>query len=188
MEKEEIIHLTNLLKSVQNALIKKDAVQLKNLSNQTLHSSSIHQHRGLIAIAVISYALSKIIERGDFKEIANWNVFVKKFNAALSLAISALKKSDFDEYGKQIQHARRHLEEVSTNLKSYMKEIIQKARINKASRIYEHGISLEQTAKLLGITQWDLSEYTGRSKTPEVKQNLTINTKTRAKTALEFFK
>ena len=42
--------------------------------------------------------------------------------------------------------------------------MFRRARINKASRIYEHGISLAQTAELLGITQWELMKYLGQTK------------------------
>jgi len=187
MEPEELIHIRKVIESSKAALIKKDALKLKELSSQMTHVSSIHQHRGLIAISVIVYTLSKMIERKDYEKFKNWDNFVKKFNSELGKAVSALKRKDMAEYDRNIIEARKTLETISKIQKSYVEEIIVKASINKASKLYEHGISLEQTAKLLGITQWDLSEYAGRTKIPDVKQNITINTQTRAKMALEFF-
>ena len=73
-------------------------------------------------------------------------------------------------------------------MKPYINEVLRKASINKASRIHEHGISLGQTAKLLGITQWELSEYIGRKEITDRRYSQTINTKIRAKMAMEFFK
>ena len=62
---------------------------------------------------------------------------------------------------------------------------MRKASINKASRIYEHGISLGKTAQLLGITQWELTEYTGQKR--EEKPYGALSAKKRAQMALEFF-
>jgi predicted transcriptional regulator len=83
--------------------------------------------------------------------------------------------------------ARKTLSSLSVNLKPYIEEVMRKASINKASKIYEHGISLGQTANLLGISQWELSEYTGQTSIADTNYNNTINTKKRAQMAMEFF-
>jgi predicted transcriptional regulator len=72
-------------------------------------------------------------------------------------------------------------------MKPYIQEVLRKASINKASKIYEHGISLGQTAQLLGITQWELSEYSGQTNVSDNDYNKTLDIKKRAKMALEFF-
>ena len=64
---------------------------------------------------------------------------------------------------------------------------MQKAKINKASRLYEHGISMEKTAKLLGISQWELAEYVGPMGASEYPQTQTLDIKKRVKKAMEFF-
>jgi CRISPR/Cas system-associated protein Cas7 (RAMP superfamily) len=46
---------------------------------------------------------------------------------------------------------------------------------------------MEQTSKLLGITQWELSDYIGQSPISEAKESQTVDIKKRAKLALEFF-
>ena len=75
---------------------------------------------------------------------------------------------------------------VYEHLKQYIQDVFKKAAINKGSKIYEHGLSLEHTAKLLGTSQWELSEYIGQ-KHFDVQQVQTIDIKERAKMALEFF-
>ena len=62
-----------------------------------------------------------------------------------------------------------------------------KASVNKASKIYEHGISMGRTAKMLGITQWELSEYTGQKNVPDNPYNETFDVRKRAEMAMEFF-
>lgn len=186
-EKKECENASSVLKQAKEALAEKSAVKLKDLSNRTIHSSCSYQDAGSITSAVLIYALSKLIEREDYKKIKNWDKFVKKFNASINLAILALDQNNSDMYAKYMEQARKILESTSLNLKPYIEEVLRKASINKGGRLYEHGISLGQTARLLGITTWELSEYTGQEKIEDSVFNETINIKKRAKIALEFF-
>lgn len=188
IKKEEVAHLQEVLKTSQIALIRKDSIKLKELSDQTIHTTSIHQHRGLITITVIIYALSKMVERQDYKKIKNWASFTKKLNKEFSHAIVALKKDNLKLYDQSILQARKILEAFSGEFKQYIKEVITKASINKGGKLYEHGLSLEKTAHLLGISQWELNEYAGTTmgKT-SARLSSTIKVKDRAKMALEFF-
>jgi len=187
IDKKEISYRIILLNNVKSNLAKKNPIELKDLSNQTIHSASIIQDSASITIAVIIYALSKIIERDDYKKISTWSSFVKKFNLYMDGAIFALKQNDEKKYKDKLTEARKAIESISPNLKKYIKDVLRKAAINKASKLYEHGVSLEQTSKLLGITQWELSEYTGQKDLPDNKLNQTLTVKQRAKMALEFF-
>jgi len=73
-------------------------------------------------------------------------------------------------------------------MREIIQEVLRKASINKASKIYEHGLSLAKTSKLLGITQWELSEYVGGKDNMQVNLNKTIDAKARAQMAMEFFR
>ena len=187
LPKEEIEHHISVLENVKSALSNKNLLQLKELSNKTINTASSNQDSASITIAVIIYAISKLIERKDYNKISNWDKFVKKFNSTLDLAIKALKEKKDEAYGKYIDRARQIISSQSITLKPYIQDVLKKASINKASKIYEHGVSIEQTAKLLGITQWELSEYIGSKDIADLKQNQTMNIKSRAKMALEFF-
>ncbi|MFH1802784.1 MAG: hypothetical protein ABH864_05055 [archaeon] len=187
LPKEEISHQAYVLEQAKQALLNKNVSQLKALSNRTVNTASSQQDSSSITIAVIIYTLSKLVEREDYKKIKDWDKFVKKFNATLDLAIKALEDENPDAYGRHINKARQIISSNSITLKPYIQDVLKKASINKGSKIYEHGISLEQTANLLGISQWELSDYIGSRSFADVKQNQTINVKQRAKMAMEFF-
>lgn len=187
LPQEEVDNQLQILEQTQQALSTKNIFQLKFLSNKTINTASAQQDSSSITIAVMIYALSKFVEREDFKKMSGWDKFVKKFNATIDLAIKALKDENDKAYEKHIQKARQIISSHSPSLKQYIHDVLKKASINKGSRIYEHGISLEQTAKLLGISQWELSDYIGSKTLADIKQNQTIDVKTRAKMALEFF-
>lgn len=185
---EEVSHVINVLEETKEAIAREDVLKLKELSNLTIHSASTAQDTGSVTIAVIVYALSKIIERREVFKIINWKVFIKKIDGIISLAIKALKEDKIDKYEKYMALLRKTITSTNLNIKHSIQDVMRKASINKASRIYEHGISLGHTAQILGITEWELSEYAGQTKIPDVKFNVTISVEKRAKLAMEFFK
>ena len=78
------------------------------------------------------------------------------------------------------------LTKLDPKLKIHIKEVFEKARINKASRLYEHGISAGRTADLLGISTWELMDYSGT--TGLADKGITKDVKERIKIARELFK
>jgi len=187
MDKEESEHFISVLEETKNALLQQDILKLKELSDNTIHSASSQQDSASISMAVIIYALGKLVERRDRLKIRDWNSFVKKFNSAIGLAIKALKDDNEEAFQRYVEAARKVITSEAISIKPFVQEILKKASINKGSKIYEHGISIEQTSKLLGISQWELSDYVGQKAGSEIRQNFTMDEKKRAKMALEFF-
>ena len=184
---EEVKHIIEVLEKAKKAIEQEDVLALGELSNQTIHTVSAHQDTGNITMAVIIYALSKVIERRSSLKIKNWNLFIKRVEAPFTQAIKALKEDNVEKYEKAMQAARKAITSTSLNIKPYIQDVMRKASVNKASKIYEHGISLGQTAEILGLSIWELSEYTGQTRIPDVKYNITTDVEKRAKMALEFF-
>lgn len=138
-----------------------DIIELKNLSNKTNHVSSIFQDEDSISIAILIYALSKTIER-KFDAV--------EFNTVcliLSSAYDSLKNDDIHKYRKGIKSLFRLIARIDSKLKLYIGEIIKQAQIKRGGQIYKHGISLERTAEILGISQWELMNYIGHTKMSE---------------------
>lgn len=187
LDKEECVHHVKVLEEAKKALKEQDSLKLKELSDMTIHSACNQQDSASISTAVIIYSLGKLIERKENLKIRSWDLFVKKFSATLDLAIKALKDNNDEAYQNYIEKARKILTSESISIKPYIQEILKKASINKGSKIYEHGISLEQTSKLLGVSRWELSEYVGQRSSGDPRQLQTLDVKKRAKMALEFF-
>ncbi|MEM0465602.1 MAG: hypothetical protein QXW97_02785 [Candidatus Pacearchaeota archaeon] len=183
---EEKEHILEILKQVKNALRKKDYVKIKNLSNQVVHSSSIEQDPNIIFTAVIIYSLSKLIERNYYQKYSNWNEFYKDYINAIDRIIRALEKDNLRLYTQEISNVNRLIEKLSGELKNFISDVFRKAKINKASKIYEHGISMSKTAKILGISIWELAEYAGQKKVPESNISITMSIKDRIKLLEDF--
>jgi predicted RNA-binding protein len=184
-EKQNILWI---LKNSKHAVKKEDSIKLKNLSNHTIHTASIEQDPDSITIAVLIYSLSKIIGRKRYTRYKGWPEFYKSYIQSIDNSIKDLQNNDIKKFRKHISDIRKNINKLSGNLKEYIQDVFRKARINKASRIYEHGISMEQTARLLGITLWELAEYAGQTGISDVNLTVTMPIKKRIKIAEDIFK
>lgn len=184
IEKE---HILKILKETKSAVAEENIIKLKELSNQTIHTASIEQDPNAIAIAVIIYSLSKIIERKEYTYYKEWPSFYKSYTGNIDRAIKALQEDNIEKFRESIDEIRREMGKLSGKFKKYIQDVFRKAEINKASRVYEHGISMEQTAKLLGITIWELAEYAGQTGISDVHLSVTLPIKERIKQAEEIF-
>ena len=191
-EQEEFLaekaHILDVLKRVKKALVKNKYIQIKELSNNILHHSSIYQEPDIISVTVIVYALSKIIERDDYKKLPGWDSFYEKYILGINNAVHALEQEDRERFRNEIQSIIESIQKLSGKLRVYIDEVFRNAKINKASRIYEHGISMEKTAKILGISLWELAEYTGKTGIANVNLGITIPIEQRIKYAQGIFK
>lgn len=183
-EKERIL---SILYSAQNAIKTQDVLKLKELSNRAVHSTSVEQNPDDIALAVIVYSISKIIERPSYRSQKGWKKFYTSIRAGIENSIDALEKNDFVHFREHLERMRKKIEGLSGNLKRYIQDVFAKASINKASKIYEHGISMEKTAKLLGISMWDLANYAGQKGFGKDDFGKTVNVKERLKIAQRMF-
>lgn len=149
--------ILNVLKQAADSVVKQDAVLLAELSNHTIHNASIYQDEDSISVAVLVYSLSKLIQR----EKGVFNGHVAK---SLRNAHNLLVHHKVDAYRGII---RSILDEISfrdSQMRLYIEEVLDMARIKKGSKLYEHGLSAAKAAQMLGISQWELLNYIGKTR------------------------
>ncbi|MGD9276596.1 MAG: hypothetical protein PVJ67_05470 [Candidatus Pacearchaeota archaeon] len=183
-EKENILRI---FQEVKLAIKKSDLIKLKELSNQTNNTASRTQDPDNIAIAVIIYSLSKILERQEYRDYPGWNNFYNIIVSCIDESIKAIKKNDEKKLKQNIELIRRTIDKLSGNLKKYIQDVFRKASINKALKIHEHGISMEKTARLLGISIFELANYAGEKQVSDVPITKTVDVKDRIKLAMGMF-
>ncbi|MCL6500680.1 MAG: hypothetical protein K6T16_01450 [Candidatus Pacearchaeota archaeon] len=188
LEKEdERRNILDILKNTRKALKTDDVLLLREMSNKTIHSASMYKDPDSIAIAVTVYALSKVIERKDYREREGWLPFFNKISKDIERAILHLEKDQVKEFRLAMRDIRHAATQLSGHLKIYVRDIFRKAQVNKASRLYEHGISMSETAELLGITEWELAEYVGTTGIADVDLGYTVPIKDRINFAKKLF-
>lgn len=181
-------HVISVLEQTKEAIKNDDVALLKDLSNQTVHTASTEQDTDSITIAVLIYSLSKIIERRHQygkKECGQFCIFAVR---EMDKIIKSIKNDSNIEFTRNLESLMKNLSKFSGEFKTGVEDVFRKARINKASKIYEHGISMEQTSKLLGISMYELASYTGQKESANVPLARTMSVKDRIKLAMDFFK
>jgi len=184
-EKENILRI---LEETKRAIKEEDVLNLKDLSNQTNNTASRTQDPDNILIAVLVYSLSKIIERKEYQTYSGWDSFYQTIISSINNSIISIKKKDDAKFKENLESIRNAINKLSGNLKKYIQDVFRKASINKASKIYEHGISMEKTASLLGVTMFELASYAGQTNISDVRESKTMSVKSRIKLAEEFFR
>src|SRR3989344_6079554 len=182
--KEDIL---NVINQALSAIEGNDVVKLRDVSNETLHSSSIFQDENAVHIAVVCYSLSKIFERTSYKYYKDWSMFYENCLINLKNAKEFLIKDNLNEYKFSIKKILDVIDRLSSNLRRYVKEVIEQAQVAKGSRIYEHGISIGRTAELLGISKWELMDYSGKTGISDVEENISMSIDKRIKFARGLF-
>jgi len=178
--------IEDILEQTIRAVELRDTLSLKKLSNYTIHSASIYQDEYSISIAVVLYSLSKIIERHRFGETETWEKIYEDFIEKLQKAHALLKNDNFSSYHNIMKQIFKKISKVDTEIALYIEEVIEKSKINKGSRLYEHGISLARVAEILGITEWELMNYVGKTQIIDAEKGIT-NIKSRLQFARKLF-
>lgn len=143
--------------------IKKDKTyNLKHLSEEAIESASITQDPENLTVAVVVYSLGKIFERKQYKNLKGWENFKKITLDSLKKAIEDIRNKNSKDFQSDLLLIRRAIGKISGKLKIYIEDVFKKAEINNASKIYERGLSLEKTSKLLGVSLYDLQNYAGQ--------------------------
>lgn len=183
-EKENIL---DIMKKAKEAVDGDNSNIMLDLSNRTIHTASIYQDPQSISLAVIIYSLSKIIERRNYREYSDWQTFIQRVSECLEKSIKYVENNNEKKFLKELLHIRKRVDKLSPDFKKQVEEVFRKAEINKASRLYEHGISMQKTAELLGVSIWELAEYAGSTGISEVKLNITMPESERIRIALDLF-
>lgn len=158
----------------------RDVADLRELSNHTVHNASIFQDEDSTSIAILIYSLSKVIERKEGK--LNYNSIL----ALLRNAKKNLEQNKTDSYRNTIGKLFRFISTIDNKLKLYIEEVINQAQIKKGGKLYEHGISLGRAADILGISQWELMFYIGKTRLTDIAGG--VGTKERLNYARSLFK
>ena len=183
-EKENVLRI---FQETKEAIAKGDVAKIRNLSNQTTNTAALTHDPDNIAVAVVIYALSKVMGREDYRKLPGWNNFYNIYIGAIDKILVALQKNDEKTFRQNIELIRNAINKLSGKLKDYIQDVFRRASINKASRLYEHGISMEKTSKLLGVTQFELADYAGRGKIPDAPETKTVNVRSRIKLVMDMF-
>lgn len=184
---KEVGNILRILREAKDFVEEDRFNELKALSNQTIHSAAISQDGDNLIVAVLIYSLGKVMERPHYREMEGWDEFYGALIGHLDGAIVALIENDVDEARFHLGAIRNSLNEIEGDLGFWIKDVFRKAEINKAFKLYEHGLSVEATAELLGVSLWDMASYIGQSHVGDSKFGICMSEVERVKMLEAFF-
>jgi len=184
---EEVENVLRILRETRRLVEGDDAAGLKGLSNQTIHAAAVFQDADNIVVAVLVYSLGKVLERDHYRSMEGWGEFHTALIKNLDLAVGALGKEDIKNARVYLGRIRNSLNKIEGSLGDYIKDVFRKAEINKAFKLYEHGLSSEKTADLLGVSLWDMASYIGQSHIGDAKIAVSMPVLERVKIAEGMF-
>ena len=155
--KKDILTVLTELVEILKVKEESDVSQIKELSNHVIHNASIFQDEDSISVAILIYALSKIIERKQR------DLDYSKVLSLLNSCISNLKDNEDENFRKSIRGIFNFIRAMDEKLKLYIHEVINQAQIKKGCKLCEHGISVARASEVLGISQWELMHYLGKT-------------------------
>lgn len=188
MEEEVKKDILDVLKKSLEAIKKEDIVNLRELSNHTLHDASIYQDDYSTTIAIIIYSLSKVFERVSYREYKSWSMFYKNILEFFDKAIKALEEDNIEDYEVIVHDMFNTIYDLEPKLRDYIINVFQGARIHKASRLHEHGVSVGRVAEILGLSEFEIMDYLGKTGIADVEFSITRDVRERIKFVRGIFK
>lgn len=150
--------ILSVLNTASKRIRVNDFATLKDLSNMTIHNASIFQDSDSISAAVIMYALSKIVDRTKEPTILN------RLLAQVDKCAVLLERNKLEAYRNSVRSIFKMIAGYDDKFKLYIDEVLEKSQVKKGSMLHEHGISVARTANLLGVGQWELMSYIGKTR------------------------
>ena len=139
----------------KTCLFTKNHEELKRVSDTVIHNSSVFQDEESIEVAITLYSLAKVLEKKT--------ELTEQFYHLFTHIEQLFKRKQYHAYKKAMAHLLCKIKEVDQNTQQYAKHVINHAKVNKGSRLFHHGISLGQSACAMGISQWELYDYVGKT-------------------------
>lgn len=153
--KEDIL---TVLQQAVTAIKTDNFIALEELSNHTIHDASIYQDEDSTSTAILMYALAKVVQRCTMQACP-----APEVTPMLVRAQEALLRDKDGLFHAAFSEAFDVISKHDAGLKMYVEEVLDKARIKKGSKLAEHGLSVARIADMLGISQWELYNYLGRT-------------------------
>ena len=156
-----------------------DIPELKTLSDHAIEDVAVSKDLDVISITVLIYSMYKVTETLSDKEY-------KTLLHELQNAKTALEQNNYGKYNQSIRTLFQIVKKSSTQAKEHLQDVMQAARIKKGTALLEHGLSMGQAAGLMGLSNWDLQQYAGKTTSLEIHTE-SVPAKKRLQWALQLF-
>lgn len=134
----------------------KDALELKSLSDHTIEDVALYKNLDAISLAVLIYSIFK-----TYNCISGENY--AQLLKTLKGAAQKLDGRNLGGYNQGLKKAFSIVKKCNAAIKTHVQDVFHAAKIKKGTTLLEHGLSIARAAQVMGISRWELTEYTGKT-------------------------
>ena len=134
----------------------KDIEELGKLSEHAIGDIALYKDLELVSVTVLLYSVYKIRASLGVKE---YQSIVKE----LRIAYDSLHQGNLGRYNHAIQNLFAIVRKSNAKIKEHLDDVMQAARIKKGTALLQRGLSIGQAAGVMGLSNWDLQEYAGKT-------------------------
>lgn len=132
----------------------------KKISEKAINIASIFQEKTTISLAVIAYALYKMLSHpNEFNDQKVRQKLKKPLEDLRDMIKDYKSESDIQ---KKVTEVFDSINAFDVKFKKFIEDVIFFAKIKKGSKIHEGGLSIARSAQLLGVSRWDILNYVGK--------------------------
>src|SRR3990167_7464889 len=177
--KKEILYDLSEAINILERKDKNDVDQLRVLSDHGIEDVAVHKNLDLISVTVLIYSLYKIVNSIPDKD---YQALIRE----LQNAKSSLEKNQLGKYNNSIKNLFQLVKKSNAKVKVHLQDVMDAAKIKKSASLFEKGLSIGQAAGLMGLSNWDLQGYAGKTTSLDLHQE-NVPAAKRVSTALKIF-
>ncbi len=159
--KDKMREIKSLIDRSVKAIDSRDALALRKISADTLSEAALEGHRELILLALVDYALSKIMSKVHYSDLEN------KFYDQIIKHLQDAREADKETMIAKLEAVENLVIKLDEKEGHFVENLIDHARVKKAAKLYEQGLSLKRASDLTGADSAHVLDYIGASKIHE---------------------
>ncbi len=176
--KKEILY--DLGKAIEILQVRenKDIEELRILSEHAIEDIAVQKDLELVSVSVLLYSLYKVaacMGVQDYREVLK----------ELENAGKHLQLNNFGKYNGSMKTLFSLIRSCNVKIKEHLQDVMHAARIKKGTSLLQRGLSIGQAAGIMGLSNWELQQYAGKTAAfEEHTEGLTAEKRVKAALAL----
>ena len=152
------------LKEVARLFKQNRVLELRGLSNRLVREAAMEENYAKAELGVIAYALHKLETKEHIAKSQKWRAVKQIISVDLERAEYAASQNDIKLLMQKLKSIIKHIRDTDSELGNFAQNIYEKAKVKQASLAYSYGLSIAQSADLMGADKKDLQSYVGFTK------------------------
>lgn len=154
--KKDILYLLSKTIAILDRKDTKDLEELKTLSEHAIEDVAVHKDIDLVSITLLIYSIYKV-----FPDIGEEHY--KDILTELKKIQQQLAQNNLGRYNQEVKLLYEIIKNANAKIKTYLEDVMHAARIKKSASLLRKGLSIGQAAGIMGLSNWDLQQYVGKT-------------------------